>query len=123
MEAEAARLGALKARVEAASTAAGGRLNSAVDGAPHIVNATFDGIKADALLFLLDQRGVHASVGSACRAGVHQPSEVLLAMGRTADEAAQSLRFSLGRTTTAADIERLKRSFRSRWSRRAMSSR
>lgn len=106
MEAEAARLGALKARVEAASTAAGGRLNSAVDGAPHIVNATFDGIKADALLFLLDQRGVHASVGSACRAGVHQPSEVLLAMGRTADEAAQSLRFSLGRTTTAADIER-----------------
>lgn len=106
LEAEAARLRALKPRVEAASTAAGGRLNSAVDGAPHIVNATFDGIKADALLFLLDQRGVHASVGSACRAGVHQPSEVLLAMGRTADEAAQSLRFSLGRTTTAADIER-----------------
>ena len=106
LEAEAARLRALKPRVEAASTAAGGRLNSAVDGAPHIVNATFDGIKADALLFLLDQRGVHASVGSACRAGVHQPSEVLLAIGRTADEAAQSLRFSLGRTTTAADIER-----------------
>ena len=70
------------------------------------VNATFDGIRADALLFLLDQRGVHASVGSACRAGVHQPSEVLLAMGRTVDEAAQSLRFSLGRTTTDADIDR-----------------
>lgn len=106
MEAEAERLARLRDRVAAAAVAAGGRLNSAPDGAPHIVNATFAGIRADALLFLLDQRGVHASVGSACRAGVHQPSEVLLAMGRTVDEAAQSLRFSLGRTTTAADLDR-----------------
>ncbi|NHB86002.1 cysteine desulfurase [Tessaracoccus sp. HDW20] len=106
-EAEAERLTALRDRVAAAALAAGGRLNSRPDGAPHIVNATFDGIRADALLFLLDQRGVHASVGSACRAGVHQPSDVLLAMGRSADEAAQSLRFSLGRTTTPSDIDRL----------------
>lgn len=103
---ESARLAALRARVEAAATAAGGRVNSRDDGAPHIANITFDGIRADALLFLLDQRGVHASVGSACRAGVHQPSEVLLAMGRTVDEASQTLRFSLGRTTTEANIDR-----------------
>lgn len=107
LEAEALRLGELRDRVAAAAVAAGARLNSRVDGAPHIVNATFGGIRADALLFLLDQRGVHASVGSACRAGVHQPSEVLLAMGRTVDEAGQSLRFSLGHTTTDLDITRL----------------
>ena len=52
---------------------------------------------------------MHASVGSACRAGVHQPSEVLLAMGRTPDEATQSLRFSLGRGSSSADVEALAR--------------
>ncbi|MHA6511712.1 cysteine desulfurase family protein [Tessaracoccus sp. Z1128] len=105
--AEVSRLSALRDRVAEACVLAGGRVNSRPDGAPHIVNATFDGVRADDLLFLLDQRGVHASVGSACRAGVHQPSEVLLAMGRTADEATQSLRFSLGWTTTTSDISRL----------------
>ena len=100
--------------------AAGGRVNSwprpagtgvpsgpLPEGAPHIVNVTFDGVRADDLLFLLDQRGIAASVGSACRAGVHQPSEVLLAMGRTPDEATQSLRFSMGWTTTPSDVDRL----------------
>lgn len=106
LEAESGRLAGLRDRIAAAAVAVGGRLNSRADGAPHIVNATFDGIRADALLFLLDQRGVHASVGSACRAGVHQPSEVLLAMGRTVDEAGQSLRFSIGYSTTEADIAR-----------------
>lgn len=105
--AEAPRLAKLRDQVASIAIGLGARLNSAPDGAPHIVNATFDGVRADALLVLLDQQGVHASVGSACRAGVHQPSEVLIAMGRTVDEASQSLRFSLGRTTTPADIERL----------------
>lgn len=107
LEDESARLIGLRDRIVEVVTAVGGRLNSRPDGAPHIVNATFDGIRADALLFLLDQRGVHASVGSACRAGVHQPSEVLIAMGRSLDEAGQSLRFSLGRTTGPGDIERV----------------
>ena len=107
LSAEAARLSALRDRVAEACVAAGGRLNSRPDGAPHILNVTFDGVRADDLLFLLDQRGIAASVGSACRAGVHQPSEVLLAMGRTTDEATQSLRFSLGWTTTPADADRL----------------
>ncbi|MBK7821256.1 MAG: cysteine desulfurase [Tessaracoccus sp.] len=115
---EALRLMALRNRIAGMVLAVGGRLNSLhalppdrhgcrPDGAPHIVNVTFDGVRADDLLFLLDQRSVHASVGSACRAGVHQPSEVLLAMGRTADEATQSVRFSLGWTSTEADVDLL----------------
>ncbi|MDO4783907.1 MAG: aminotransferase class V-fold PLP-dependent enzyme, partial [Propionibacteriaceae bacterium] len=74
---------------------------------PHIVNLTFAGLRADDLLVLLDAAGIDASVGSACQAGVHQPSEVLLAMGRTAHEALASVRFSFGHTTTDADIDRL----------------
>lgn len=105
---QAARMRELRQRVTHCVLAAGGRLNSGADGAPHIVNATFPGIRADDLLVVLDQYGVHASVGSACKAGVHQPSEVLLAMGRGLDEATQSLRFSLGRTTTDADIDRFR---------------
>lgn len=102
-------LRSFNARIAAAAEAAGGRLNSRDDGAPHIVNVTFHGVRADDLLFLLDQRGVHASVGSACKAGVHQPSDVLLAMGRTADEATQSLRFSVGWSSSEADIEALEK--------------
>ena len=109
LAAEAPRLTALRDAIAAVVVGVGGRLNSRQDGAPHIVNVTFDGVRADDLLFLLDQRGVHASVGSACRAGVHQPSEVLLAMGRTPDEATQSLRFSLGRGSSSADVEALAR--------------
>lgn len=87
---------------------AGGAINTTrAPHAPHVVNVTFDGTRADDLLFLLDQRGVYASVGSACRAGVHQPSEVLLAMGRSEAEAASTLRFSLGHDSTAADVQRL----------------
>ncbi|AQP44510.1 cysteine desulfurase family protein [Tessaracoccus flavus] len=105
--AEAVRLAGLRDRVADLCLRLGGRLNSLPGGAPHIVNVTFDGVRADDLLFLLDQAGIRASVGSACRAGVHQPSEVLLAMGRTLDEATQSLRFSLGWTTTDDDVEAL----------------
>lgn len=103
---ESIRLRGLHRRVARCVLAVGGQINSVEDGAPHIVNATFSGVRAGDLLVMLDQYGVHASVGSACKAGVHQPSEVLLAMGRSLDEAAQSLRFSLGRTTTDADVDR-----------------
>lgn len=107
LEAESTRLRGLRDRISGLAVSLGARLNSLPGGAPHIVNVTFDGVRADDLLFLLDQRGVHASVGSACRAGVHQPSEVLLAMRRSEAEAVQSLRFSLGWTTTVADIDAL----------------
>jgi cysteine desulfurase len=67
----------------------------------------FPGCEGDSLLMLLDARGVEVSTGSACSAGVARPSHVLLAMG--ADEAAarSSLRFSLGHTSTADDVDAL----------------
>ena len=56
---------------------------------------------------LLDHRGIECSTGSACSAGVPQPSHVLLEMGRGAAEARSSLRFSLGRTSQESDIDAL----------------
>lgn len=107
LDAEAARLRGLRDGIAEVCSVAGATLNSSAAGAPHIVNATFPGVAADDLLLLLDHRGIHASVGSACRAGVHQPSEVLLAMGRSLEEAGQTLRFSLGATSSEADVEAL----------------
>jgi cysteine desulfurase len=74
---------------------------------PGTVHFTFPGCEGDSLLMLLDARGIECSTGSACSAGVPQPSHVLLAMGRDDDEARSSLRFSLGRTSSEADIETL----------------
>ncbi|TNM42777.1 cysteine desulfurase [Nocardioides albidus] len=76
-----------------------------VDRLPGNAHLSFPGCEGDSLLMLLDARGIECSTGSACSAGVPQPSHVLLAMGRTGDEARSSLRFSLGHTSTAADVE------------------
>lgn len=65
----------------------------------------FPGCEGDSLLMLLDARGIECSTGSACSAGVPQPSHVLLAMGCDDDQARHSLRFSLGHTTTQADVD------------------
>jgi cysteine desulfurase len=54
---------------------------------------------------LLDARGIACSTGSACTAGVAEPSHVLLAMGADVGRARGSLRFSLGRTTTQSDVD------------------
>lgn len=98
----------LRERLVAGLTALPGvMINGTGPVSPHIVNATFDGVRADDLLLLLDRAGIDASTGSACTAGVHQPSEVLLAMGRTLQQAGSSLRFSLGWTTTSSDIQAL----------------
>jgi len=67
----------------------------------------FPGCEGDSLLMLLDARGIECSTGSACSAGVAQPSHVLLAMGCDGDQARHSLRFSLGHTSTAADVDAL----------------
>lgn len=72
---------------------------------PHIVHFSFPGANADSLLFGLDSRGIDASQGSACTAGVVQASHVLLAMGRSEADATSTLRFSLGWTSTEADVE------------------
>ena len=65
----------------------------------------FPGCEGDSLLMLLDARGIESSTGSACSAGVPQPSHVLLAMGCTEEAARHSLRFSLGHTSTQADVD------------------
>lgn len=67
----------------------------------------FPGCEGDSLLMLLDARGVECSTGSACSAGVAQPSHVLLAMGCTDEAARHSLRFSLGHTSMPADVDAL----------------
>ncbi len=72
---------------------------------PGNAHLSFPGCEGDALLMLLDREGIACSTGSACSAGVPQASHVLLAMGRDVDEARGSLRFSLGRTSTAADVD------------------
>jgi cysteine desulfurase len=71
---------------------------------PGIANLSFRGCEGDALLMLLDARGVECSTGSACSAGVAQPSHVLTAMGASPAEARGTLRFSLGHVSTAADV-------------------
>src|SRR5262249_44552622 len=74
---------------------------------PGNAHFSFPGCEGDALLMLLDARGVACSTGSACTAGVAEPSHVLLAMGADHARARGSLRFSLGWTSTDADIDAL----------------
>ena len=102
----AARVGALRDHLEAGIVAgvSGARVNGGDDRLPTHSNITFPGCAADDLLMLLDAVGVEVSTGSACTAGVPQPSHVLLAMGVSEADASSSLRFSLGRTTTAEDV-------------------
>jgi cysteine desulfurase len=74
---------------------------------PASAHFSFPGCEGDALLMLLDARGIECSTGSACSAGVPQPSHVLLAMGVEPALARASLRFSLGHTSTSADVAAL----------------
>ncbi|NOQ98709.1 cysteine desulfurase [Mycolicibacterium fortuitum] len=72
---------------------------------PANTHFTFRGCEGDSLLMLLDAKGIECSTGSACTAGVAQPSHVLIAMGADPATARGSLRFSLGHTSTDADID------------------
>ncbi len=65
------------------------------------------GCEGDSLLFLLDLAGVESSTGSACTAGVPRPSHVLLAMGLDEDTARGAQRFTLGHSSTEADVDAL----------------
>ncbi|MFI6450081.1 cysteine desulfurase family protein [Streptosporangium amethystogenes] len=78
-----------------------------VNRLPGNAHFSFPGCEGDALLMLLDAKGVECSTGSACSAGVAQPSHVLLAMGADGFRARGSLRFSLGHTSTEAEVDRL----------------
>ncbi|MCD6640823.1 MAG: cysteine desulfurase [Nocardioides sp.] len=83
-------------------------LHGAAPGAgrlPGNAHIGFPGCEGDSLLMLLDARGIACSTGSACSAGVPQPSHVLLAMGCDPDQARHSLRFTFGHSSTAADVD------------------
>lgn len=108
LDEEAARLRGLRAVAEAALAAipdvrvtAAGRPET--DRSPATVHAVVAGVDADALQFALDRAGIAASSGSACRAGVQEPSHVIEAMGL--EDIRGGLRCSLGWTSTAEDVE------------------
>src|SRR5580692_3037342 len=111
-EAQAVRLAALRddlvRQVRAAVPDA--ILNGAPPGPgrlPGNAHISFPGCEGDALLMLLDAKGIACSTGSACTAGVAEPSHVLLAMGASESRSRGSLRFSLGHTSTQDDIDAL----------------
>ena len=72
---------------------------------PNTTNLVFPGVEGEALLIALDLKGLACSTGAACSSGAVEPSHVLTAIGLHAEEARASLRFSLGRHTTQADID------------------
>ncbi len=74
---------------------------------PNNINVTIASVDGESLLLYLDHEGIAASLGSACAAGSLDPSHVLLAIGRSKEDARRSLRLTLGRTTTSADVDRL----------------
>jgi len=96
-----------------------GRILAAVPGAvlngappgpdrlPGNANISFPGCEGDALLMLLDAKGIACSTGSACTAGVAEPSHVLLAMGADDSRSRGSLRFTLGHTSTQDEVDAL----------------
>jgi cysteine desulfurase len=105
---EAARIGALRDRLETGLLAAVPRARVNGAGAPRLPGTSsvvFEGCDAETLLVALDLEGLCASAGSACHSGSTRPSGVLLAMGLSDAEARATVRFSLGWTTTAEEIE------------------
>ncbi len=112
MPEENARLSALRDRlIEGVARAVPDAvLNGAPPGEgrlPGNAHFTFPGCEGDSLLFLLDVAGVSVSTGSACQAGIPEPSHVLRAMGRSEVEARGALRMTLGHTSTEADVDAL----------------
>jgi cysteine desulfurase len=109
---EAARLAALRDDLVRQVLAAvpDAVLNGAAPGPgrlPGNAHFSFPGCEGDALLMLLDANGIACSTGSACTAGVAEPSHVLLAMGADDSRARGSLRFSLGHTSSQQDVDAL----------------
>jgi cysteine desulfurase len=104
----AAHTEALRGRLERGLRAAcpQARLNGhPTERLPHLLNLCWPGVEGEDLLLLLDSRGIAASSGSACTSGALDPSHVLLALGRSRELARGSLRFSLGRGNTDAEID------------------
>ncbi|MDR9853031.1 cysteine desulfurase family protein [Paenibacillus sp. VCA1] len=81
--------------------------NSFKEGAPHIVNLSFPGMKAEVLLHSLEEHGALVSTKSACSSKTAEPSRVLLAMGRSGDAASSAIRISMGMTNTHEELQQL----------------
>jgi cysteine desulfurase len=86
-------------------------VGEAAERVSHILNVCVPGADSQTLLMHLDRAGIAASSGSACTTGAVEPSHVLVAMGLSRELAIGAVRFSLGRTTTEADIERVGEEF------------
>jgi cysteine desulfurase len=105
---DAARVSALRDRLEQGLLSRVPHSHANGAGAPrtpNTTNITFPGIEGEALVIALDLKGLACSTGAACSSGAVEPSHVLTAIGLSPDEARASLRFSLGRHTTAAEID------------------
>jgi len=108
LERDASRIAALRDRLEDGLLARipDSRANaSAAPRTPNTSNLTFPGIEGEALVISLDLKGLACSTGAACSSGAVEPSHVLTAIGLPAAEARASIRFSLGRHTTDAEID------------------
>ena len=107
LAAEVPRVGALRDRLEALLLAIpGARRNGDGPRVPNTANVSFEGIEAESLLMALDLAGIAVSTGAACAAGAVEPSHVLRGMGLPMERVQGSIRLSLGRSTTAAAIDR-----------------
>ena len=105
---ESERLSALRDRLQAgiAGSIASIKLNGAgAERVPGTVNLCIEGVEGESLLLMLDAKGIAASSGSACTSGSLEPSHVLMAMGVPPELAHGSLRLSLGRGSTADDVD------------------
>jgi cysteine desulfurase len=83
----------------------GVRINGGDKRLPGISNLSFNALSGEALLILLDQKGIAVSTGSACASGTIEASHVLLALGKSTEEAKSALRFSFGRFNNEAEVE------------------
>jgi cysteine desulfurase len=107
LAAESARVAALRDRLEAALLALpGAERNGGPPRVPNTANVSFAGVEAESLLMALDLMGIAVSTGAACAAGAVEPSHVLRGMGLPMERVQGSLRFSLGRFTTEAAVDR-----------------
>jgi cysteine desulfurase len=104
---EGPRQAALRDRLEARLLEIpGARRNGDGERVPNTANVSFEGLEAESLLMALDLAGIAVSTGAACAAGAVEPSHVLRAMGLPMERVQGSLRFSLGRSTTAEQVDR-----------------
>ena len=109
LQTDCARITSLRNRLEDAllATCVDARVNgNRAQRVSNTSNISFHAAGGEALLIALDLQGIACSTGAACSSGAVGPSHVLLAIGLSPDEARSSLRFSLGRTTTAEEIDR-----------------